>query len=549
MTFERKPGWPWLTLHEPVPELNGFRPVIADKGMVSSAHASASRIGADILKQGGNAVDAAIATSAALMVVLPMQCGPGGDAFWLIGTPDGSVHGLDASGRSSARTRQDDLVAAGLDGIPTRSAFAVSVPGAVDGWVKAAERFGRLPLAEVLAPAAELAQSGFLASRHTVSSFRTADPDLRAGGTYALWPELEAGISLYQRIHQPELATTLREIGTSAGRSFYEGGNAERIAAVVQERDGWLTVEDLAAHTADWVDPISSTYRDHRIFTMPPPTQGFALLSALAFIERMAPKGLDWRDPMTTHLLVEAVAAGLGERDDRSGDPSQFVGMPSDSWSGARLDARLAAYDPTHRSDTAGARTRRSVKGDTAHFCVVDGDGMSVSMIQSIYYDFGSCVPVVGSGYPLQNRAATFHLDPTMAGCLAPGIRPPSTLMPVLAQRDGVLSHVFGCMGGDGQVQTNAQLVVNLIDGGLDPQQAISRPRFVLDRAPLQGARLMLEAGLDDLSGALLGSLGHDVIRLGPSEEVMGHAQVIQKIGDVLVGGADPRSDGQVAAS
>ena len=548
MTFERKPGWPWLSMHEHAPELCGFRPVVADKGMVSSAHASASRIGADILRQGGNAVDAAIATSAALMVVLPMQCGPGGDAFWLIGTPDGNVLGLDSSGRSSARTRKQDLIDAGLDGVPARSGFSVSVPGAVDGWVKASDRFGRLPLADVLAPAAALADAGFHASRHTVASYRTADPDLRAGGTYALWPELENGISLYQRIRQPEVATTLRDIGTSDGRSFYEGPNAKRIAAVVQERGGWITTEDLAAHTADWVDPIASTYRGHRIFTMPPPTQGFALLSVLAFIERVAPDGLDWRDPMTSHLLVEAVAAGLGERDDRSGDPSQFVGTPSESWSGPRLDARVAEYDPSRSSATAAARARRSVKGDTAHFCVVDKDGMSVSMIQSIYYDFGSAVPVVGSGYPLQNRAATFHLDPTMAGCLAPNVRPPSTLMPLLVQREGKLSHVLGCMGGDGQVQTNTQLIVNLLDAGLDPQQAISRPRFVLDRAPETGARLMLEEGLDNDVGPLLRQLGHEVVRLGPSEEIMGHAQVIQVVGDAFVGGADPRSDGQVAA-
>jgi gamma-glutamyltranspeptidase len=547
VTFERKPGWPWLNLKEPAPELSGFRPVLSDKGMVSSPHASASRIGASILSQGGNAVDAAIATSAALMVVLPMQCGPGGDAFWLVSPPDGTVHGLDASGRSSHRTRAEDLADAGLDGIPSRSAFAVSVPGAVDGWVKANARFGRLPLGQLLEPAATLAEEGFFASRHTVGSYLAADPMLREAGTYALWPELENGLSLYQRIRQPDVATTLRDIGRSAGRSFYEGENARRIAAVVQERGGWLTVEDLAAHSADWVDPISNIYRDQRIFTMPPPTQGFAFLAALAFIECVAPKGLDWRDPMTGHILVEAVAAGLGERDDRSGDPSQFEGEPSESWSDTRLDARLADYDGTRRSTTAAARTRRSVKGDTAHFCVVDGDGMSVSMIQSVYYDFGSCIPVVGSGYPLQNRAAAFHLDASMAGHLAPGVRPPSTLMPVLAQRDGKLSYVFGCMGGDGQLQINAQLVVNLIDGGLDPQQAISRPRFILDRAPESGARLMLEAGLDDGAGHVLRTLGHDVVRLGPSEELMGHAQVIQRLNGVLVGGSDPRSDGQVA--
>lgn len=404
-----------------------------------------------------------------------------------------------------------------------------------------------MPLAELLAPAADLAERGFHASRHAVASFRIADGDLRAGGSYALWPILESGISLYQRIRQPDLATTLRDIGTSKGRSFYEGANARRIAEVVQSRDGWLTLEDLAAHQTDWVDPIFTTYRGHKVITMPPPTQGFAFLSALTFLERVAPDGLDWRAPSTTHLLVEAVAAALSERDDRSGDPAQFQGDVSSTWSGPGFDARLAAFDPTRRSAAAGARTRRPVKGDTAHFCVVDRDGLAVSLIQSIYYDFGSAVPVVGSGYVLQNRAAAFHLDTGMAGHRAPSVRPPSTLMPVMARKDGKVSHLFGCMGGDGQVQTNVQLAVNLLDGGLDPQQAISRPRFILDRAPEEGARLMMEAGLHDLCGLTLARLGHDAIRLGPAEEVMGHAQVIQKIGDVLVGGADPRSDGQAA--
>lgn len=303
----------------------------------------------------------------------------------------------------------------------------------------------------------------------------------------------------------------------------------------------------VVTHEMAWVDPISVPYRGHKVTTMPPPTQGFAFLSALTFLERLAPQGLDWRAPSTTHLMVEAVAAALSERDDRSGDPAQFQGDMSTTWSGPRFEERLAAFDPTRRSAAAGARTRRPVKGDTAHFCVVDRNGLSVSLIQSISYDFGSAVPVVGSGYVLQNRAAAFHLDTSIAGHLAPGVRPPSTLMPVLAQKDGRVSHVFGCMDGDGQVQTNVQLAVNLLDGGLDPQQAISRPCFVLDRAPQDGALLMMEAGLHDLRGPDLAALGHEVIRLGPAEEVMGHAQVILRIGDVLVGGADPRSDGQVA--
>lgn len=540
-------GWPWLSLFEPHPDLAAFRPVLGAAGMVSSPHAAASRIGLDVLRRGGNAVDAAIATSAALMVVCPMQCGPGGDAFWMIAGTDGDLHALDASGRAPMAASIADVRAQGVDAIPMRSGFSVTVPGAVEGWAKAHARFGSLALGELLEPAAALAEHGFIASRHTVASYRTAEPELR-GKQALLWSGADAMPALYAKVRQPALATTLRDIAASAGRSLYEGPLAASIARAVQRFGGWLAEADLAASTADWVEPIAAPFRDLTVVTTPPSTQGFGLLAALRRIEAVSPAPLDRRDPAAAHLLVEAVAAALDLRDRHSQDRSRVVGDLGALWGEAAAAAFADAFDPHRRSALAARPSRRVTKGDTAHLAVCDADGMCVSLIQSLYFDFGSCIPVPEGGFTLQNRGAAFGLDPSEAGALVPGLRPPSTLMPSIALKAGRPVLALGCMGGDGQMQTQVQLMVDLTDGGLDPQQAIARPRWYLDRSGADAAVVKVEAGVENDIVEGLRRRGHRVERLGASEEIMGHAQVIQRSDGVLVGGADPRSDGQVAA-
>jgi gamma-glutamyltranspeptidase len=268
--------WPWLGRYEPAPALAGFRPVLGIHGMVSSPHAAATMIGLDVLKSGGNAVDAAIATSAALMVTCPMQCGPGGDAFWMI-ADKGMIHALDASGRAPAGVDRAALRAQGLGRIPPRSGESVTVPGAVDGWIAALRRFGSRSFEALLEPAAVLADEGPVVSRHIRASFAAAMPELQAKGAETLWDCCAAGLELYGRLRQPHLADTLRQVAKSEGRALYDGPLAAAIVEAARRFGSPLASEDLASHRSDWVAPLSAPFRGLTVHTTPPSTQGFAV--------------------------------------------------------------------------------------------------------------------------------------------------------------------------------------------------------------------------------------------------------------------------------
>jgi len=538
-------GWPWLGRYEPVPALAGFRPVLGMQGMVSSPHAAATAIGLDVLKSGGNAIDAAIATSAALMVTCPMQCGPGGDAFWMIAA-EGAMYALDASGRAPAGIDRAALRARGLDRIPPRSGESVTVPGAVDGWIAAHRRFGSRPLPALLEPAAVLADEGPVVSRHIRSNFAAAMPELQAKGAETLWDCGAAGPELYGRLRQPRLATTLRQLAKSQGRALYEGALATAIVEAAGRFGSPLALEDLASHHSDWVTPLSAGFRGLTVHTTPPSTQGFALLTALTFVESRATAPLDVFDPASVHLLVEACRAALEDRDRCNGDRAHLEVAIEGCWSSSRAERFARAFDPDRRGDVAPALPRRITRGDTAHLAIVDRDGMAVSLIQSLFFNFGASIPVPSGGFTLQNRGAAFALDDGPAA-LRPGTRPPSTLIPTMVTRaSGGLHTVLGCMGGDGQVQTQLQILLDLTDGGLDAQQAVSRPRWYLDRAAPDKPIVVLERGVSTAVAQGLHARGHVVELRGPSEDIMGHAQVIcQTMSGAMIGAADPRSDGQ----
>jgi gamma-glutamyltranspeptidase len=537
--------WPWLGRYEPLPALAGFRPVLGMRGMVSSPHAAATTIGLDILKSGGNAVDAAVATSAALMVTCPMQCGPGGDAFWMIAA-EGEIHALDASGRAPAGADRAALRARGLDRIPLRLGESITVPGAVDGWIAAHRRFGSLPLEALLEPAAVLADEGPVVSRHMRASFAAAMPELQAKGAETLWDCGAADPELYSRLRQPRLAETLRQLAKSRGRALYEGPLAAAIVEAARSFGSPLALEDLTSHRSDWVTPLSSTFRGLTVHTPPPSTQGFALLAALAFVESRAPVALDVFDPATVHLLIEACRSALEDRDRCNGDRAHLEAAIEDCWNGSRADLFARTFDPNRRRDVAPAVPPRITRGDTSHLAIVDRDGMAVSLIQSLFFDFGACIPVPSGGFTLQNRGAAFALDGGPSA-LRPGTRPPTTLAPAIVTRAGGGLHaVLGCMGGDGQVQTQVQILLDLTDGGLDAQQAVSRPRWCLDRAAADKPVVVMESGVSTAVVQGLHARGHVVEVRGPSEDFMGHAQVIcQTRSGAMIGAADPRSDGQ----
>jgi gamma-glutamyltranspeptidase/glutathione hydrolase len=532
--------WPWLNSYEAVPELSGYRPVIGDRGMISSPHYLASAIGGDILKAGGNAVDAAISASAALMVLCPMQCGPGGDALWMISDSTNHIIVLDAAGPAPSAASASTLHDEGFREIPKRGARAVTVPGAVAGWFEAHGQFASLPMEDLLFPAAALSESGFIATRHTHASFLACESELLAKGAFQIFHALERAPNLYERVEQPALATLLRQLGRSSPRWFYEGEPARAMAAACQRWGGWLTEQDMASYTAKWIAPVSKKFRHLEVFTTPPPSQGFCLLAALQAFASVSPGPLAPFDPATTHLQIESIDAALQLRDRLNCDG----GLPIVSDALDEMKGFARNFDPLQRQSrerVAGLGR----KGDTAHIAVIDKDGLAVSLIQSLYYDFGTCIPVLPGGFTLQNRGAAFSLEQAHPALLNPGKRPPHTLMPTMVRNGSELRYILGCMGGDGQMQTQLQLLVGMNEGGLDPQQAVSRARWYLDRGDNQ---IMAEAGALDVPQ--LKTRGHKVVELNRFEDVVGHAQVIEIIARrVLVGAADPRCDGQVAVA
>jgi gamma-glutamyltranspeptidase len=336
-------GWPWLNIFEPVPSLSGFRPVIGSMGMVSSPHHLASSIGVEMLGRGGSAVDAAVATSAALMALCPMQCGPGGDAFWIIAEPDSSVSVLDATGPAARSASIEHFRDRGLSEVPKRGGEAVTVPGAVDGWMKAHARFGRLPIEDLLEPAARLAAGGVIVGRHCRSSFLTCEQELREKEALGLFVADDAVPDLYGRINQPNLATSLRDLARTKGRSIYEGPLAREIVRVCAQWSGFLGKDDLGDYEARWVQPVSGAFRTLQLFTAPPPSQGFCLLAALQAVQLAAPRRLDVFSPQSSHLLIEAAGAALEIRDRINADGAdQRIGQAIDE---AR--AFKDEFDPT----------------------------------------------------------------------------------------------------------------------------------------------------------------------------------------------------------
>jgi gamma-glutamyltranspeptidase len=401
----------------------------------------------------------------------------------------------------------------------------------------------------LLEPAAVLADEGPVVSRHMRASFAAAMPELQAKGAETLWDCGPAGPELYSRLRQPFLAATLRELAKSQGRALYEGALAAAIVEAGSRFDSRLTLEDLASHRSDWVTPLSAPFRGLTVYTTPPSTQGFALLAALAFLESRAPAPLNVFDPASVHLLVEACQAALEDRDRCNGDRAHLEMAIEDCWSGSRADLFARSFDPDRRRDVAPALPHRITRGDTAHLAIVDRDGMAVSLIQSLFFDFGAYIPVPSGGFTLQNRGAAFSLDDGPSA-LRPSTRPPSTLAPTIVTRAGGSLHaVLGCMGGDGQVQTQLQILLDLTDGDLDAQQAVSRPRWYLDRNAADRPVVVMESGVSTAVAEGLNARGHAVELRGPSEDLMGHAQVIrQSVSGTMIGAADPRSDGQAAA-
>lgn len=517
------------------------------RGMVTSPHHLASQAGRDVLRDGGNAVEAAVAVAACLAVVYPHMTGIGGDGFWLIAEPCGTIHSIHGCGGAAAKA--DLSFYAGYDAVPTRGPLAANtVAGTISGWAAALETAGgSLPLARLLRDAIHHAEDGVAVTAGGAAIAVAKGPELRSQpGSYATIFEPDGRpVVEGQRLRQSILAGTLRRLSENGLADFYTGALGRMIADDLAALGSPVSREDLAAHVASRPEPLRAAISGVELFNSAPPTQGFASLMILALFDRLHSEDVDGFDHV--HGLVEATKQAFLLRDTHVGDPAYhdfgWQGLLND---GAALDALAADIDPAR----ASAWPRPSAQGDTCWFAAVDGDGRVVSAIQSTYFEFGSGIVLPQSGITWQNRGSSFTLATDGWNGLAPGRKPFHTLNPALARFEDGRIMAYGTMGGEGQPQTQAALFTRYARFGVGLQQAVSAPRWLLGRTwGTQSTTLKLEDGFDPGLYDRLASAGHDVERVGPLTAMMGHAGAIVRHPDGLLEGAtDPRSDGQVAA-
>ncbi|WP_296751073.1 gamma-glutamyltransferase [Thiobacillus sp.] len=536
----------------------GRPPTYAPRGMVAAPHVLASAAGLDALQRGGSAVDAAIATNAVLCAVYPHMAGLGGDGFWLIAGPgsDG-VQALEASGPAARAATRAYYRERGCEReIPARGALAaLTVPGAVDGWRAAHERFGRLPWADLFTAAIEYARDGMPVSRSLADWLVQDLPILRKQpDTAAVYlpggePQREG-----TRLVQANLARSLEQLARAGGRDFYEGDIPTRICRALEADGSPLRPEDFAAYRARWVDPITSTYRGRDIVQMPPSTQGFAALQILNLLDGFDVAGWGEGTADYYHHIVEAVKVAFADRDEWLTDPA-FVDIPlGHLLSKDYADERRRLIDPRRASDQfepglrfGDAARRQPPGGDTCYFCAADADGLVVSIIQSIYHDFGSSAVGGDTGILMQNRGSFFSLDDNHPNRLEPGKRTFHTIIPAMMLEGGKPVLAYGTMGGEGQPQTQAAMLTRMVDFGYDVQQAIEAPRWLMGRTwGTASSNLSLESRIPEEVTRELTLRGHPVQMVGGWSGTMGHAQAIRIDRDsgFYEGGADPRGDG-----
>jgi oxamate amidohydrolase len=520
------------------------------RGVVATPHALASQAGLSVLRGGGNAVDAAIAAAATIAVVYPHMNGIGGDNFWLLyDGRRGTARALNAAGRSAAAADIEAYRRRGSAIAPRGGPAALTVPGAVSGWWSA-HRYSQDELgssvawARLLDDAIDRAREGFVPSdgqRRTTAAaapglFDRAAPDeVRRG----LWPIYHPERLTDGAFVQPDLAGTLETIAAGGAEEFYRGSLGRRIADGARRAGSPLAVEDFTAHRAEWVTPLSIPYRGGVAMSLPPPTQGFAALAILAMLDGFDLGTLNEADYV--HVVVEATKLAFEDRDRFLADPG-MVPVPVDHC----LDPeRLAARRGRIAMHAARPLEGATLAGDTVAIVTADGDGNAVSVIQSLYHEFGSGVIAGETGVLLQNRGAFFSLDPGHPNRLAPRKHTAHTLVPSMYLVAGRPRLVYGTMGGEGQPQTQAALVTRIVDRGLTPQAAVEAPRWLLGRTWGEASRALR---LEDRFGAevarSLRARGHDVKVVEGWSDVMGHAQVLRLAGEELTAASDPRADG-----
>jgi gamma-glutamyltranspeptidase/glutathione hydrolase len=525
---------------------SGRSVVRASQGMVATSQPLASQTGLDILKRGGNAVDAAIAMAAVLAVTEPHMTGLGGDVFAMVfSAKTRKLEGLNASGRAPRALNLEYFRSRKISDMPLTGMHAVTVPGAFDGWVMLLERHGTMKLADLLAPAIEYAENGFPVMEKTAADWVPEVPKLKLTGTAASTYLVngtapQAGAIFVQR----NLARTLRALARGGRDAFYRGEIARTIADYCRQHDGFLAVEDFASHKSEWVESLSTTYRGHTLYELPPNGQGLTALLLVNILEGIDLQSMRHEPGLYYHTLIEATKIAFADRNRYIADPA-FAKVPVSELLSKNYAARRRALIDSKRAIDPPAYGDIRVGHDTTYLAAVDKDRNAVSFINSIFSAFGSGIVAGETGIMLQNRGAGFSLDPNHPNRLEPGKRPFHTLIPGMVFKDGELLMSFGVMGGDVQPQGHAQVLVNLIDRGLNLQQAVDAPRVRY----INGRGVMMD---DELSAPVISDLirrGHERVMPGPDlthRALMGGAQaiMIDPVTGALSGASDSRKDG-----
>jgi gamma-glutamyltranspeptidase / glutathione hydrolase len=513
----------------------GGRSPLMSRNVVSTTHPLAAQAGLSMMKAGGNAIDAIIATAAVLTVVEPCSNGLGSDLFALVWSPeDKALHGLNSSGRSPQAWSADTFK--GMQTMPERGWMAVSVPGAVAGWMALSKRFGKLPFADLLAPAIDAAERGFMVTPIISGQWARAVPILQNQPGYAqhFMPHGRAPLP-GELFRNPAQAESLRLIAESEGESFYRGQLAARIVAHAKAHGGLMTGIDLAAHVADWVEPIRTSYRGYEVAEIPPNGQGIAALMALGMMEQFDVKSMGPDHPDYWHIAIEAMKLAFRDVHAQVADPAYMNVSPAAMLDRDFLKRRAALIDMKRAQDFSPSA---ELRGGTVYLNAADESGMMVSLIQSNYMGFGSGVVV--DGISLQNRANGFVLDPKHPNCVDGGKRPFHTIIPGFILKDGQPQSAFGVMGGHVQPQGHLQTAIRMIDFGENPQAALDGPRFRVEK----GLELDIEPWTPNAVRESLVARGHQLKENKDSYMDFGSGQIIWKSENGYITGSDCRRDG-----
>ncbi len=519
----------------------GRSDIIAKNGMVAASQPLATQAGIEVLKKGGNAIDAAIATAATLDVVEPFSTGCGGDAFALVHMSGMSKPlSYNGSGHSGFLASFETLREKGWSEMPLRGGPTVSVPGAMHLWGTLIKEHGNLELKDVLAPAIAYARDGFPVSPLLAQHWRSIPNVLRNDDARRIFHPngIIPGVGVIMK--NPDLAGVFDEVSENGIECFYTGRIAEAIVSTVQDDEGFLTIEDLEKHHTEKTEPISTNYRGIEVFEHPPNGQGFAALIMLNIMEEFA---LPDMHPLSTeryHLMIEAKKLAYDDLHRHNADPAFYDVPLDDLLSKEYAMSRSTLIDPNASLDTNSLEMKQGP--DTVYLCTADGEGNAVSFINSLYMGIGSGLVARGTGIKLQNRASQFSLDPNHPNKYGPCKKPFHTIIPGALYLDDDLYGVFGIMGGAHQAQAHAQFVSNLVDFNMSPQEAMEHPRFNHDQ--VQNTVGLENAIPADVQGQLR-LKGHKLVH--ETMSAFGGGQVILRLEDVWIAGSDQRKDGQAA--